>query len=218
MPRSSSLTASGASLGSPLGAGDAAHDLKRSLFARNHRRGELSRAARLFGEARWLAFAALALYLFLILVTYSRADPGWSHSATVASLGNRGGRFGAWLADVLLSAFGYSAYWLIVLFASRVAIGYRTLLRSRLLPNDDAPVEPLWIHLAGFAVMLIASCGIEFLRSASFGRTGCRRAPAASSAARKCITSSARSASPARRWSCSCCSPAASRCTPAGRG
>ena len=135
------------------------------LSRRNQRNGELSRAARLFGEARWFAFAALALYLFLILVTYSPADPGWSHSATVASLGNRGGRFGAWSADVLLSVFGHSSYWLIVLLASRVALGYRTLVRSRVLPDESVTPEPVWIHLAGFAVMLVASCGIEFLRS-----------------------------------------------------
>ncbi len=129
------------------------------------RNGEPSRASRLLREARWLAFAALALYLFLILVTYSAADPGWSHDAVVASLGNRGGRFGAWLADVLLSVFGHSAYWLIVLFGSRVAIGYRALVRSRLLPDDDAPPEPVWVHVAGFIVMLIASCGVEYLRA-----------------------------------------------------
>ena len=134
---------------------------------RNHEpSGEPSRASRLLREARWLAFAALAIYLFLILVTYSAADPGWSHDAVVTSLGNRGGRFGAWLADVLLSVFGYSAYWLIVLFASRVAIGYRALVRSRLLPDDDAPPEPVWLHVTGFVVMLIASCGIEYLRAA----------------------------------------------------
>ncbi len=127
---------------------------------------EPSRASRLLHEARWMAFAALALYLFLILVTYHANDPGWSHDAVVSSLGNRGGRFGAWLADVLLSVFGHSAYWLIVLLASRVAVGYRALMRSRLLPDDDAPVEPVWTHVAGFVVMLVASCGIETMRSA----------------------------------------------------
>ncbi len=179
MPRSPSLSVSGAALGAPFDTRDGAHDIKRSLFARNARRGELSRAARLFGEARWLAFAALALYLFLILVTYSAGDPGWSHSAAVASLGNRGGRFGAWLADVLLSVFGYSAYWLIVLFASRVAIGYRALVRSRLLPHDDAPAEPVWIHLAGFAVMLIALVRhrVPPRCRGRIGATACRRAP-----------------------------------------
>ena len=161
MPRSAtpSSTSTIASRGTPRSSAY-------SVFGGNARNGEPSRASRLLREARWLAFAALAIYLFLILVTYTAADPGWSHDAIVTSLGNRGGRFGAWLADVLLSVFGYSAYWLIVLFASRVAIGYRALVRSRLLPDDDAPPEPVWVHVAGFIVMLIASCGIEYLRAA----------------------------------------------------
>ena len=165
MPRSASLSSSGSTFASTL-AGPS-----------NARNGEVSRASRLFREARWLAFAALALYLFLILVTYSAADPGWSHSASVASLGNRGGRFGAWLADVLLSVLGYSAYWLIVLFASRVAVGYRALVRSRLLPDDAEPGEPVWIHLAGFVVMLVASCGIEFFRAGAAVRHALPQGP-----------------------------------------
>ena len=128
-------------------------------------RGEPSRVARLLLEARWLAFAAVALYLFLVLVTYSASDPGWSHDATVAIFANRGGRFGAWLADVLLSVLGYSAYWLILLFASRVAVGYRALVRSRLLPDEEVPNEPVWVQVVGFVLMLVSSCGVEYLRA-----------------------------------------------------
>ena len=168
MPRSAPFPASGAGL--DAGA-DRPDGRRQAPWSRgpNVRNGEPSRAARLFHEARWIAFAALALYLFLILVTYNAADPGWSHSATVASLGNRGGRFGAWLADVLLSVLGHSSYWLCVLFASRVAVGYRTLVRSRLLPDEAKDAEPVWIHLAGFVVLLIASCGIETFRAAGAG-------------------------------------------------
>ena len=165
MPRSASIAAS-TSVGGTLDRLDARRASTSNVGARNgFAPGASSRAARLFREARWLAFAALALYLFLILVTYSAADPGWSHSASVGALGNRGGRFGAWLADVLLSVLGYSSYWFIVLFASRVAVGYRALVRSRLLPGDDGPVEPVWIHITGFVVLLIASCGIECFRA-----------------------------------------------------
>ena len=157
MPRSVSLPSSNAALSPRRGA--------RSKAAEREVPAEPSRASRLLREARWMAFAAIAIYLFLILVTYHAADPGWSHEAAVSSLGNRGGRFGAWLADVLLSVFGYSAYWLIVLFASRVAIGYRALVRSRLLPDEVVTPEPVWVHVAGFVVLLVASCGIEFLRA-----------------------------------------------------
>ena len=62
-------------------------------------------AARL-REAKWLALVAVAAYLALILGTFNRADPGWSHSAAVERIYNAGGHAGAWLADLLLYLFG----------------------------------------------------------------------------------------------------------------
>ena len=67
------------------------------------------RIAALVHEARWLAVAAVGLYLALILWGYDKADPGWSQSANVDAVTNPGGRFGAWLADLLLYLFGLSA-------------------------------------------------------------------------------------------------------------
>ncbi|MFL6572871.1 MAG: DNA translocase FtsK 4TM domain-containing protein, partial [Burkholderiales bacterium] len=72
-----------------------------------------ARLAGLVREAKWLLLAAAALYLLLVFVTYSRDDPGWSHTATGAVAHNAGGILGAWLADVLLYLFGLSAYWFI---------------------------------------------------------------------------------------------------------
>ena len=56
-----------------------------------------AKLAGLLREAKWLVLIALAAYLLLILATYRRSDPGWSHSATGASIGNAGGVVGAWL-------------------------------------------------------------------------------------------------------------------------
>ena len=67
------------------------------------------------------------LYLLLILVTYQRSDPGWSHSATDAVTRNAGGAFGAWMADLMLYLFGLSAYWWAVLCLYAVVWGYRRL-------------------------------------------------------------------------------------------
>jgi len=39
-------------------------------------------------EAKWLILVAVAGYLLLIFATFHRADPGWSHSATGAPIGN----------------------------------------------------------------------------------------------------------------------------------
>jgi S-DNA-T family DNA segregation ATPase FtsK/SpoIIIE len=63
--------------------------------------------AALLRESWWLAIVVLALYLALILFTFDKADPGWSHSSTVEHIRNSGGRIGAWLSDILLFVFGY---------------------------------------------------------------------------------------------------------------
>ena len=51
----------------------------------------------LLQEARWLILGVMSLYVGLILLGYSKGDPGWSHAADVARVANPGGRFGAWL-------------------------------------------------------------------------------------------------------------------------
>ena len=59
------------------------------------------RFARLVRESWWLLIVAVFLWLSLILATYSRGDPGWSFSGSGASIANKGGVAGAWLADLL---------------------------------------------------------------------------------------------------------------------
>ena len=59
-----------------------------------------AKLASLLREAKWLVLVALAAYLLLILATYHKEDPGWSHSATVAVTQNAGGRLGAGVAGL----------------------------------------------------------------------------------------------------------------------
>ena len=118
-----------------------------------------AKLANLLREARWLALAALAGYLLLILLTYHKGDPGWSHSATAAQTHNAGGRAGAWIADLLLYLFGLSAYWWVALCLVAVAWGYRRLDRSVLIDR-----RPLAIALGGFALLLLACAALEALR------------------------------------------------------
>jgi S-DNA-T family DNA segregation ATPase FtsK/SpoIIIE len=55
----------------------------------------------------------LALYLFVILVTYSANDPSWSHiSSDMTSINNMGGTTGAWLSDLFYVFLGWGAWWL----------------------------------------------------------------------------------------------------------
>src|SRR3712207_6038359 len=96
--------------------------------AATSRRSLLSdRAVLPLREARWLALCCLALFLTLILLSYDRADPGWSHAITVRDVHNLGGRIGAWLADLMLYLFGLSAYLWSGFLLMRVVTGYRRL-------------------------------------------------------------------------------------------
>lgn len=56
----------------------------------------------------------LAVYLFVILMTYTGNDPSWSHiSSDMTAVNNMGGEMGAWLSDLLYSFFGFGAWWLL---------------------------------------------------------------------------------------------------------
>ncbi|HEX7052486.1 MAG TPA: DNA translocase FtsK 4TM domain-containing protein [Burkholderiales bacterium] len=118
-----------------------------------------ARLAGLVREARWLILVALAAYLLLVLATYQRTDPAWSHSATGAVAHNAGGIVGAVIADVLLFSFGVSAYWWVALLAYVVVRGYRRLDGRTLVER-----RPLWLALGGFALLLASSASLEALR------------------------------------------------------
>jgi S-DNA-T family DNA segregation ATPase FtsK/SpoIIIE len=117
------------------------------------------RLAALLRESRWLLLLALAFYLILILFGYNPSDPAWSHSASNAAPLNPGGKFGAWLADVLLWVFGFSAWWWAVFAIQRVWVGYRGIAPDSLFDR-----RATWVMLAGFAVLLMSSSALEALR------------------------------------------------------
>ncbi|WP_367110784.1 DNA translocase FtsK 4TM domain-containing protein [uncultured Psychrobacter sp.] len=57
----------------------------------------------------------LAVYLFIILLTYTGNDPSWSHiSSDMTTINNMGGSTGAWLSDLFYSFFGFGAWWLLI--------------------------------------------------------------------------------------------------------
>ncbi|MFZ9626545.1 MAG: DNA translocase FtsK [Burkholderiaceae bacterium] len=111
---------------------------------------------RLITEVRWIACGALGAYLFLILATYNRADPGWSHAVHGAVVQNAGGRFGAWLSDLLLYLFGSSAWLLVPLMIVAVVRGV-IRSRARLKPDDPELTRFAWERWLGFW-LLFGSC------------------------------------------------------------
>ncbi|WP_307732227.1 DNA translocase FtsK 4TM domain-containing protein [Massilia sp. MB5] len=125
-----------------------------------------SRMVRLLSEARWFALAAVCLYFVLILLSYNKGDPGWSHASEVPKVHNLGGHFGAWLSDLLLFIFGFSAWWWCVILIRFVWRGYRRLTHRFVLEKEEEPVHrEVWlIGVIGFFLMLIGSMGLEYLR------------------------------------------------------
>ncbi len=114
----------------------------------------------------------MAAWLALVLATWNAADPAWSHSVgrDAEQLHNRGGVMGAYLADILLYLFGFSAWWWVILLVHRVRAGYLRLaaqLRTRGEPETLARVR--WEQGIGFFVALLGSVGLEAYRLSSLG-------------------------------------------------
>ena len=84
---------------------------------------------------------------------------------------NRGGMLGAYLADILLYLFGFSAWWWWCCFAPRPA-GYRRLASQLKVTNGKQPeVLPRvhWEEGIGFFLLMVGSLGMEALRLPSRG-------------------------------------------------
>ncbi len=117
------------------------------------------RRQRLWRDIALILIAPVLFYLLASLVTFSPADPGWSHSGSVtAPLHNVGGRVGAWLADVLLYLTGYVAFLLPVVLGGLAWIA--------LFGKDfdrDAELGPA-LRLVGIVGFLVSATGLLELR------------------------------------------------------
>lgn len=110
-------------------------------------------------EVAVISLALVALFMALALFTYDPADPGWSQSVSGDEVRNGGGIVGAYIADVLLSVFGWFGYLFPVVFAFdgwRIFRSERdeTLL-SRFLPA---------VRVLGFALLFAGGCALAELR------------------------------------------------------
>ncbi len=81
-------------------------------------------------EGALIAVGALCLYLWMALLTYDTADPGFSHTSNVEQVQNAAGRAGAYFADILFMVLGYFAY----IFPLLLAIKTWQIFRERHQP------------------------------------------------------------------------------------
>ncbi|MTW09159.1 DNA translocase FtsK [Pseudoduganella eburnea] len=125
-----------------------------------------NRLVRLLSEARFFALFVVCVYFILILASYNRLDPGWSHNNVVPKVFNLGGRGGAWLSDLMLFIFGFSAWWWCVYMLRVVWQGYRRLTSKFVLEKEEDPEHKQvgMIRFTGFVLMLTGSMGLEYLR------------------------------------------------------
>ncbi|MHC6226254.1 DNA translocase FtsK [Pseudomonas sp. X10] len=81
-------------------------------------------------EGALIAIGALCLYLWMALLTYDTADPGFSHTSNVEQVQNAAGRAGAYFADILFMVLGFFAY----IFPLLLAIKTWQIFRERHQP------------------------------------------------------------------------------------
>lgn len=108
-------------------------------------------------EGLFIVLLAVALFVLIALLTYSPADPGWSHTGSRETAVNGGGIAGAWLADVLFYVFGYLAYVIPVMIAYT---GLLVFSGHRYFRFD-------YFHLAtravGFLLTITNGCGLAWI-------------------------------------------------------
>lgn len=97
----------------------------------------------------------MAAYLAIALLTYHRADPGWSTTGSAVHIANAGGRLGALIADILLYGFGYFA------FLVPVAVAYFSRLfytkKQSAIPHDYRIVT---LRTFGFVLLIFSGTGL----------------------------------------------------------
>jgi len=114
-------------------------------------------AKTLIKEAWWLGLVLVGLYITVILFTYHPDDSSWSHMAPDnAVINNSGGSVGAWLSDLLLYVFGFSAWWWAVLAFYAMWFVY---LELEAVDQGEKPF--LLFNFIGFALLLLASSALE---------------------------------------------------------
>ncbi len=110
-------------------------------------------------EIALVLLLALAVYIFLAIVSYSPDDPGWSFSGTDLGVSNLVGRSGAFAADIILLLFGRISY----LLPLALAIAGIKVLR----PAQETWSLPLFsIRFCGWAGVVVAACVLARLHAA----------------------------------------------------
>lgn len=113
---------------------------------------------RLYEGALLLALTA-SIFLLISLFSYHGSDPGWSNLVSVAHVANAGGRFGAWLSDLMLYLCGYVAYLFPFILCYSAWLFYRHKYRD---DGDQSmlSLSTVTTRLSGFLLVLLTLSGL----------------------------------------------------------
>ncbi len=103
-----------------------------------------------------LGFFMGSLFLLLALFTFNTGDAGWTHSSEIRTVTNCCGVLGAWIADVMLSLFGLSAYIFPIIIAWH---GYLVFAEPRV---NEEKISITLRGLGSFA-LIVSSAGLSYL-------------------------------------------------------
>ncbi|MCK5813329.1 MAG: DNA translocase FtsK 4TM domain-containing protein [Cocleimonas sp.] len=103
-----------------------------------------------------LFFSCVAAIVLLALLTYHPNDPGLFVHDTNAGVENKAGRFGAFLADILVGFLGYLSY---IIPAGLLVLGFSLARKS----SVNLKGVNLWLTLLGGVLALLAGCGLATL-------------------------------------------------------
>ena len=107
-------------------------------------------------EAWWLILGLFGIFLMVALASFNPQDPSFSHMASVnADIHNLVGKVGAFVSDILLNVFGFSAWWLVAL------VFYLVWLRYHQIEAKDQERPIFLFNIAGFFLLIAASCALE---------------------------------------------------------
>jgi S-DNA-T family DNA segregation ATPase FtsK/SpoIIIE len=115
-------------------------------------------------EGTLWVLGALALLLFLALISYHPHDPGFSDTGEPGPVGNLIGPVGAWLAGFFLFIFGRPAY----LFPVMLAYAGWLVHKDQSLPDMRSRINTL-LRALGFVLTLVTSCGLASLHWSGVG-------------------------------------------------
>ena len=104
-----------------------------------------------------LSCIGLAFFLFIVLFSYSPADPGFDSSGAKADFDNYGGKTGAWISSMLLYVFGVFGF--LIPFGILLA-GWVTL---KLRTGNELDYLRFILSLFGLLLMISSGAGLANL-------------------------------------------------------